>query len=43
MSGISIISKFMTIILIIVTIVAPVNTGEHLDKPSAIMFLVCTL
>lgn len=43
MSGHSIICKFMTMVLIICAIVAPVLTSEPLDKPSVIMLLVCIL
>jgi len=41
MSGNSTVCKFMTIVFIICAIVAPVFTGEPLDKPSAIEFLIC--
>lgn len=41
MSGNSIAYKLLTIVLIICAIVAPVFTNDPLDKPSAIMFLIC--
>lgn len=41
MSGNSIVYKLLTTVLIICVIVVPVLTNEPLDKPMAIMFLIC--